>query len=241
MNCLAIDVSAAGASPGWKRCGDGKRDRAAFFFTPEIRIAGRSGVISWRAWTCTGRSRFACGRDQGTRHLALRCERGYPGVLRKGQVRTVGRSRCGLLPRGGGRGVRQSRKGEVRAAEGLGPVSGAESWHDRPAGTQHHLDFSPRGGPQREVRGHPVLRRAGIHGAEKNAPKTVAGLKGATVCVQKGTTSAQNLADYSAERGLGITPLIIDSSVEVVDAFVAGRCRALTSRTLRNWPRRVCK
>jgi len=64
---------------------------------------------------------------------------------------------------------------------------------------------------------------------KKNAPKTVAGLKGATVCVEKGTTSAQNLADYSSARGLGITPLIIDSSVEVVDAFVAGRCRAFTS------------
>jgi len=31
----------------------------------------------------------------------------------------------------------------------------------------------------------------------KNAPKGMAGLKGATVCVEKGTTSIQNLVDYS--------------------------------------------
>ena len=37
----------------------------------------------------------------------------------------------------------------------------------------------------------------------KNAPKGMAGLKGATVCVEKGTTSIQNLVDYSEERGLG--------------------------------------
>jgi len=65
----------------------------------------------------------------------------------------------------------------------------------------------------------------------KSGVKMLAGLKGATVCVEKGSTSAQNLADYSAERGLGITPLVIDSAVEVVDAFFAGKCRAFTSDT----------
>jgi len=59
--------------------------------------------------------------------------------------------------------------------------------------------------------------------------KTVAGLNGATVCVVKGTTHVQNLADHFTARGLTVTPLVIDSSVEVVDAFFAGRCRAYTS------------
>jgi len=63
----------------------------------------------------------------------------------------------------------------------------------------------------------------------KSRVKKLADLKGATVCVQKGTTSMQNLADYSSARGLGIKPLIIDSVVEVADAFFAGKCSALTS------------
>jgi general L-amino acid transport system substrate-binding protein len=65
----------------------------------------------------------------------------------------------------------------------------------------------------------------------KSGLKTLARLKGATVCVEKGTTSAQNLADYSAERGLGIKALVIDSAVEVADAFFAGKCRAFTADT----------
>lgn len=64
----------------------------------------------------------------------------------------------------------------------------------------------------------------------KNAPNGVAGLKRVTVCVAKGTTSIQNLADYSGERGLGIEPLVIDDSAAgVADAFFAGRCGAFTS------------
>lgn len=66
-------------------------------------------------------------------------------------------------------------------------------------------------------------------GTVKSAPTTLAGLKGATVCVEKHTTSAQNLADYSAEHGLGMMPLVIDHAVEVAEAFFAGRCDAFTS------------
>jgi general L-amino acid transport system substrate-binding protein len=63
----------------------------------------------------------------------------------------------------------------------------------------------------------------------KGGARTLAALKGATVCVEKGTTSAQNLAEFSLARGLGIQPLVIDSVVGVADAFFAGKCRALTS------------
>ena len=63
----------------------------------------------------------------------------------------------------------------------------------------------------------------------KSGVTSVAELKDATVCVQKNTTSARNLANYSAERGLGMKPLVIDSAVAVVDAFFAGRCGAYTS------------
>jgi general L-amino acid transport system substrate-binding protein len=59
--------------------------------------------------------------------------------------------------------------------------------------------------------------------------KAAAQLKGATVCVVKGTTSGQNLANYSAENGLDIQPLVNDSMSGSLEALYAGRCRALTS------------
>ena len=59
--------------------------------------------------------------------------------------------------------------------------------------------------------------------------KAAAQLKGATVCVVKGTTSGQNLADYSAANGLDIRPLVSESMSGSLEALLAGHCRALTS------------
>ncbi len=59
--------------------------------------------------------------------------------------------------------------------------------------------------------------------------KAPAQLKGATVCVIKGTTSGQNLADYSAANSLDIKALASESMSESVEALFGGRCRALTS------------
>jgi general L-amino acid transport system substrate-binding protein len=59
--------------------------------------------------------------------------------------------------------------------------------------------------------------------------KSAAQLKGATVCVEKGTTHEGHLASYFAERGIPVTPVVIDSAAEVVEAFFAGRCRVYTS------------
>ncbi len=59
--------------------------------------------------------------------------------------------------------------------------------------------------------------------------KKIAQLGGATICVEKGTTHVQNLADYFATHGMKVTPLIFDSTADVSSAFFAGRCRAYTS------------
>ena len=63
----------------------------------------------------------------------------------------------------------------------------------------------------------------------KNAPKSIAGLNGATVCVEKGTTHAENLAEYFAANRMKVQALVIDSATEVGAAFFSGRCRAYTS------------
>jgi general L-amino acid transport system substrate-binding protein len=56
-----------------------------------------------------------------------------------------------------------------------------------------------------------------------------ADLNGATVCLEKGTTHIDNLAEYADAQGLSFTPLIIDSASDVAAAFFAGRCKAYTS------------
>lgn len=66
-----------------------------------------------------------------------------------------------------------------------------------------------------------VTRKSGI--------SRISQLKGATVCVVKGTTSELNLADYSEEKALRIKPLILDSQATALKAFLAGQCRAFTS------------
>jgi len=54
-------------------------------------------------------------------------------------------------------------------------------------------------------------------------------LGGATVCVQTGTTTELNLADYFRANNMQLNPLTIEDFSEVTSAFVSGRCDALTS------------
>ena len=59
--------------------------------------------------------------------------------------------------------------------------------------------------------------------------KKAADLKGATICVVKGTTHVEQLADYFGGEGAKVEPLVIDSDIGAGDAFFAGKCRALTA------------
>ncbi|MDE1149119.1 MAG: amino acid ABC transporter substrate-binding protein [Azospirillaceae bacterium] len=59
--------------------------------------------------------------------------------------------------------------------------------------------------------------------------RSVRELNGATICVQQGTTTELNLADYFRSTGMTYTPLAIESLAEVVGAFFAGRCDAYTT------------
>ncbi len=54
-------------------------------------------------------------------------------------------------------------------------------------------------------------------------------LSGATVCVQTGTTTELNLADYFRANEMELNPVTIEDFKEVTNAFVSGRCDALTS------------
>ncbi len=54
-------------------------------------------------------------------------------------------------------------------------------------------------------------------------------LDGATVCIQAGTTSELNLADYFRENDMSFQPVVFDTSAQSVQGFESGRCDVLTS------------
>ncbi len=62
-----------------------------------------------------------------------------------------------------------------------------------------------------------------------SAAKTFADLMGAKICVEKGTTHEQTLADLFAARGLRPDLLVIDSAAGAAESLFAGKCAAYTS------------
>ena len=62
-------------------------------------------------------------------------------------------------------------------------------------------------------------------GKIKNAKQ----LKGATVCVQSGTTTEKNLTDYSRANNLNIKPVVFEKVEAATGAYFAGRCQAYTT------------
>ena len=66
-----------------------------------------------------------------------------------------------------------------------------------------------------------VKKALGVSDAEE--------LDGATICIQAGTTTELNLADYFRAKGMEFNPLVFDTSEQTVQGFSAGRCDVLTS------------
>jgi len=54
-------------------------------------------------------------------------------------------------------------------------------------------------------------------------------LKGATVCVQSGTTTEKNLNDYSKANNLSMKPVVFETQEATNKAYFAGRCQAYTT------------
>jgi general L-amino acid transport system substrate-binding protein len=59
--------------------------------------------------------------------------------------------------------------------------------------------------------------------------KSARELNGATVCVQPGTTTELNLADYFRANNMQFKPLVIEKLDEVVSAYLSGRCDVITT------------
>ena len=64
---------------------------------------------------------------------------------------------------------------------------------------------------------------------KESGVKAIKDLDGATICVQTGTTTELNLADYFRTHKLKFQPVVIEKEDEVTRAFFSGRCDAFTS------------
>lgn len=54
-------------------------------------------------------------------------------------------------------------------------------------------------------------------------------LDGATVCVQTGTTTELNLADYFRSNNMTYQPVVFEKAAEILQAYQAGRCDVFTT------------
>jgi general L-amino acid transport system substrate-binding protein len=63
----------------------------------------------------------------------------------------------------------------------------------------------------------------------KSKIKSAKQLKGATVCVQSGTTTEKNLTDFSRANKLDIKPVVFEKLEATNAAYFAGRCIAYTT------------
>ena len=59
--------------------------------------------------------------------------------------------------------------------------------------------------------------------------KSAKELDGATVCVQPGTTTEQNLSDYFRAQNMNFKPVVINDLAGVQQAFFGGRCDVFTT------------
>ena len=64
---------------------------------------------------------------------------------------------------------------------------------------------------------------------KKRNVKSAKQLNGATVCVQPGTTTELNLADYFRANNMKFKPVVIEKFEEVLNAYFAGRCDVFTT------------
>jgi len=63
----------------------------------------------------------------------------------------------------------------------------------------------------------------------KGKVKSAKQLKGATVCVQSGTTTEKNLTDFSRANNLNIKPVVFEKQEASTSAYFSGRCQAFTT------------
>jgi general L-amino acid transport system substrate-binding protein len=83
------------------------------------------------------------------------------------------------------------------------------------------LGFNMAGVNFYDGQGFMVPRRLNVAAAKQ--------LDGATICVVAGSTTELNLADFARRERIRVNPVVMATFEEMVPAYVAGRCDALTT------------
>ncbi|MCK6375447.1 MAG: amino acid ABC transporter substrate-binding protein [Zoogloea sp.] len=65
--------------------------------------------------------------------------------------------------------------------------------------------------------------------AKKSKVTSARQLKNAEICVQSGTTTERNLADWFRAQGIKVKPVVFDKFEPSIKAFFSGRCQAYTT------------
>ncbi|WP_022963259.1 amino acid ABC transporter substrate-binding protein [Halopseudomonas pelagia] len=74
---------------------------------------------------------------------------------------------------------------------------------------------------------------------KKLGVKSAKQLDGATLCIQAGTTTELNAADYFRSNGMSFTPITYDTSDESAKSLESGRCDVLTSDQSQLYAQRI--
>ena len=121
------------------------------------------------------------------------------------------RARRRLLPRRRRRGARRRQQGEVRAAQLAAALHVAAVGRDRRPVAQHHLDPDARRLARLVFTGINYYDGQGFMVPKKLKIDSAKQLNGATVCVQAGTTSEKNVADYFGANDMKYKPVVFDN------------------------------
>ena len=143
---------------------------------------------------------------------------GLPGFSSP-TARATGPASTSILPRGRRRDLRRSAEGQVRAADrqqrftalqsGEVDILSRNTTWTLPRDTALGLNFAPSTSMTARAS---WCRRSSASKARKE-------LNGATVCVQPGTTTELNLADYFRANKMEFKPVVIEKLDEVIAAF----------------------
>ena len=169
-------------------------------------------------------------RRQGPRHAEVRREHRLRRLRLPRRQRQVAGLRRRALPRHRRGGARRPDEGRVRADDRRDPLHRADLGRDRRAGRATRPGPSPATSTSKftfagvnyyDGQGFMVSKDLGVTSALE--------LDGATVCVQTGTTTELNLADFFKVNNISYQPVPIQTPAEADQQFLGGACDAYTT------------
>src|SRR4029077_17648534 len=161
---------------------------------------------------------------QGPRHVVLRREPGTAGILlarRQGHLDWT-RRRC--LPCDRRHHFQRSDQGQVRAAVGQGSLHGSSIRQNDVLSRNTTWTLSRDTTLGANFTGVTYYDGQGFIVKKSLKVNSALELNSASVCVQTGTTTEQNLADYFKGNNMKYEVIAFGTADEAVKAYEAGRC-----------------